>query len=50
MSSFHAFPATLPVTDGVDIATLRTGAPVARPLEQQLQLLFESFLSASAIH
>lgn len=47
VASFGAFPATLPVTDGVDIATLRTGAPVARPLEDQLQLLFEAFLSAT---
>lgn len=47
VSSFRALAPTLPVTDGVDIATLRTGAPVARPLQEQLQLLFEAFLSAT---
>jgi hypothetical protein len=38
-SPLRAFPPTLPVTNGVDIAALRSGAPVARPLEEQLQLL-----------
>jgi hypothetical protein len=43
----RAFAPVLPVTDGVDVAALRTGEPVVRPLEQQLQLLFEAFLAAS---
>jgi hypothetical protein len=47
-SPLRSFPPTLPVTDGVDIATLRTGAPVARPLEEQLQLLYEAFLADAA--
>jgi hypothetical protein len=36
------------VGDGSDIAALLTGEPVARPLNAQLQLLFETFLSDAA--
>src|SRR4051794_5567303 len=36
----------LPVTDGIDISTLGTGAPVERPLEAQLELLLEAFLGS----
>lgn len=38
----------LPLSDGTDIASLATGAPVARPLAEQLQLLFEAFFSRAA--
>jgi hypothetical protein len=46
-SSLRVFSPALAVTDGVDVAALRTGAPVARPLEEQMQLLFEAFLASS---
>jgi len=48
LTSFRPFAPMLAVRDGSDIAALRTGAPVARPLEQQLQLLFEAFFSTAA--
>ena len=47
-TSVSRFPPLHTVGDGADIAALATGAPVARPLVAQLQLMFEAFFATAA--
>ena len=47
-TSVSSFPPLHSVGDGSDIAALATGAPVARPLVAQLQLMFEAFFATAA--